>query len=96
MLLVVVLLFLLAAGREGSSSIADESDDVLDRSKYGFVISRRPDSGDPNGAGRPNWPRYEAKGDQILDFANDGAKAGPDPWKARLDLVEQAADARKP
>ncbi|MCX7586382.1 carboxylesterase/lipase family protein [Phenylobacterium sp. 58.2.17] len=53
-------------------------------------------SGDPNGAGRPNWPRYEAKGDQILDFANDGAKAGPDPWKARLDLVEQAADARKP
>lgn len=53
-------------------------------------------SGDPNGAGRPNWPRYEAKGDQILDFANDGAKAGPDPWKARLDLVEQAADAGKP
>ncbi|MGH6997802.1 MAG: carboxylesterase family protein, partial [Phenylobacterium sp.] len=53
-------------------------------------------SGDPNGQGRPHWPAYEAKGDQILDFANDGAKAGADPWKARLDLVAQAADAKKP
>jgi para-nitrobenzyl esterase len=53
-------------------------------------------TGDPNGAGRPAWPRYDAKGDQILDFTNDGAKAGADPWKARLDLVEAAADAKRP
>lgn len=53
-------------------------------------------SGDPNGQGRPHWPAYDATGDQILDFANDGAKAGADPWKARLDLVEHAADAKKP
>ena len=49
-------------------------------------------TGDPNGGGRPAWPRYEPAGDQILDFANDGARAGADPWKLRLDLVERAAD----
>lgn len=51
-------------------------------------------TGNPNGTGRPDWPRYEPAGDQILDFANDGAKAGADPWKARLDLVEQAAGGK--
>jgi para-nitrobenzyl esterase len=51
-------------------------------------------TGNPNGNGRPDWPLYEPAGDQILDFANDGAKAGPDPWKARLDLVEQAAGGK--
>ena len=51
-------------------------------------------TGNPNGAGRPDWPLYEPAGDQILDFANDGAQAGADPWKARLDLVEQAAGGK--
>lgn len=53
-------------------------------------------TGDPNGGGRPNWPVYDAAGDRILDFANDGASAKADPWKARLDLTQQAADAPKP
>lgn len=51
-------------------------------------------TGDPNGGDRPASPRYELPGDQILDFANDGAKAQADPWKARLDLIEQVADAK--
>jgi para-nitrobenzyl esterase len=50
-------------------------------------------SRDPNAGGRPRtkWPAYAADSDTILDFTNDGAVAGPDPWKARLDLVEKIA-----
>jgi para-nitrobenzyl esterase len=53
-------------------------------------------TGDPNGAGLPTWPVYDAAGDQILDFANDGVSAKTDPWKARLDLTQQVADSAKP
>jgi para-nitrobenzyl esterase len=51
-------------------------------------------TGDPNGQGRPTWPAYDLAGDQILDFANDGAKAMADPWKARLDLIEHTANGK--
>lgn len=48
--------------------------------------------GDPNGPGLPAWPRYEAKGDKLLDVRPDGAFVGEaDPWRARLDLAERAA-----
>jgi para-nitrobenzyl esterase len=39
--------------------------------------------GEPEG-----WPPEEA--DRIMIFAVDGPVAGPDPWAARLDLVEEA------
>ncbi len=29
-------------------------------------------TGDPNGGALPRWPRYDAKGDVIMDFATDG------------------------
>jgi para-nitrobenzyl esterase len=48
-------------------------------------------TGNPNGDGRPVWPACEPKGDGLLDFAVAGPKAGPDPWKARLDLIEALA-----
>jgi para-nitrobenzyl esterase len=51
-------------------------------------------TGDPNGPGRPNWPRYDAAKDVLLNFAESGPVAGPDPWKARLDLLEAVADAK--
>lgn len=44
--------------------------------------------GKPAVAGQPDWPRFDAGSDTILDFANDGAKVGADPLKARLDLVQ--------
>jgi len=50
-------------------------------------------TGDPNGGGLPGWPAYTAAKDEILDFTLAGPVAGPDPWKARLDLLEKAASA---
>ncbi len=50
-------------------------------------------AGDTNGEGRPRWPAYSEKNDVILEFATTGPAAKPDPWKARLDLVEKAAAA---
>jgi para-nitrobenzyl esterase len=52
-------------------------------------------TGDPNGPGRPAWPACKGACDTLLDFTNDGPKAGPDPWTARLDLTAGAADAAR-
>jgi len=48
-------------------------------------------TGNPNGGGLPTWPAYKADSDQILDFTLSGPMAKPDPWKSRLDLIEQLA-----
>ena len=49
--------------------------------------------GDPNGDGRPVWPRYNAKSDVLMNFTDAGPKAMPDPWKLRLDAVESGAES---
>jgi para-nitrobenzyl esterase len=45
-------------------------------------------TGNPNGAGRPNWPAYNANDDQLMNFTNGGPVAEHDAWKSRLDLTE--------
>jgi para-nitrobenzyl esterase len=52
-------------------------------------------SGKPEVAGQPPWPPYDAKSDTIMDFTNNGAVVGPDPWKSRLDLVESFSESRQ-
>ena len=52
-------------------------------------------TGNPNGKGLPEWPAYSPKTDQIMDFTFTGPVAGPDPWKARLDLAEKVAEQKK-
>jgi para-nitrobenzyl esterase len=51
-------------------------------------------TGDPNGGGRPEWPRYNPAVDRILHFTNSGVIVVTDPLKARLDLVEVVYIAR--
>jgi para-nitrobenzyl esterase len=48
-------------------------------------------TGNPNGAGLPDWPTYNPQSDMLMDFALDGPAAKPDPWRDRLDLVERVA-----
>jgi para-nitrobenzyl esterase len=50
-------------------------------------------SGQPNGPTLPIWPRFEPIQSELMIFTRDsGAVAQQDPWKDRLDLVEQVAD----
>ena len=48
-------------------------------------------TGDPNGAGLPQWPVYKPEEDVVMDFSLDGPKSKADPWKGRLDLIEKLA-----
>jgi para-nitrobenzyl esterase len=47
-------------------------------------------TGDPNGPGRPAWPRYDAAHDRLIDFTNDGPVAKVTPDAASLDAIAAA------
>ncbi|MFP5230143.1 MAG: carboxylesterase/lipase family protein [Acidobacteriota bacterium] len=48
-------------------------------------------TGDPNGTGLPNWPKYSAATDELMNFTENGPVGEADPWKQRLNLAEQLA-----
>ena len=52
-------------------------------------------TGKPEVAGQPVWPAYDSQADSIMNFTNTGPVAGPDPWKARLDLAETVSESKQ-
>ena len=50
-------------------------------------------AGDPNGGGRPAWPRYLAAADRLLDFTNDGPAAIKAPYQERLTAIGSLYDS---
>jgi para-nitrobenzyl esterase len=49
-------------------------------------------TGDPNGEGRPNWPRHDPRVDRLVNFTNAGAVVERDPIKDRLDFWQRMRD----
>lgn len=47
-------------------------------------------TGDPNGGERPVWPAFATGSQEILEFANDGAKATTIPRRGGLDALSAA------
>jgi para-nitrobenzyl esterase len=53
-------------------------------------------TGNPNGKGVPNWPRYDTRKEEIMDVDLNGkVQSRPDPRKARLDVIEKAFKQRE-
>jgi para-nitrobenzyl esterase len=75
----------------GEAATAEDEATAANANAYWTDFAK---TGDPNGGGRPRWPAYTAEKDELLDFTLAGPVAKPDPWKARLDLIEKAAAAR--
>jgi para-nitrobenzyl esterase len=70
-------------------------DQAVSRMAQGYWVNFAR-TGDPNGAGLPSWPRYDPAKDLIFYFHPDGsASAVPDPWKARLDVMNLATESGK-
>jgi para-nitrobenzyl esterase len=76
------------AARYGKELTADDAAMARATQAYWVAFAK---TGKPEVAGQPAWPAYDARTDRILDFTNDGVVAGPDPWRARLDLAEGLA-----
>jgi len=52
-------------------------------------------AGDPNGSGLAPWPAFDLSSQPVMEFTSDGAVGGPDPWRARLDVTQAAAEAAR-
>ncbi len=53
-------------------------------------------TGDPSTGNTPAWPQYTPATDMLMDFTEKGPVAGPDPWKARLDVTSAYVSSSAP
>jgi para-nitrobenzyl esterase len=65
-----------------------QADEAVARTIHAYWVAFAK-TGDPNGAGRPNWPAYNPERDLLADFTEKGVVVQPDPLRARLDVMEQ-------
>jgi para-nitrobenzyl esterase len=77
------------SARYGKDTTAADEAAAQTMHKYWVAFAK---TGRPEPAGEPAWPAYDSKSDQIMNFTETGPVAGPDPWKARMDLAAAAAD----
>lgn len=70
----------------------DANDEAQAKAMSGYWVSFAK-TGDPNGAGRPAWPRYDRARDQILDFTNDGPAVIATPGRRSIDSIAAAYQA---
>ena len=52
-------------------------------------------TGKPEVPGQPAWPAYDPQTDPIMNLTNTGPVAGPDPWRARLDLAQSVSESKQ-
>ena len=79
-------------GRNGAAVDPKDKEVAKMMNNYWTNFAR---TGDPNGNGLPKWPVYDSVRNEILEFQTDGSAAGkPDPKKARLDVMEKAAEKK--
>jgi para-nitrobenzyl esterase len=63
-----------------------ENDQAQSRAMIGYWTDFAK-TGDPNGAGRPAWPRYSGAEDRLLDFTDDGPVVKTPPDRPALDAL---------
>lgn len=83
----------LPAALVGESAVTDADRAMADLASAYWVSFAK--TGDPNGDGRPHWPRHDPKADRIANFTGAGMVAGPDPLKPRLDLWKAVWDRQQ-
>jgi para-nitrobenzyl esterase len=65
-------------------TVANDETQAAAMSAYWVAFAK---TGDPNGGGRPAWPRYAPAAGDILEFTNDGPKAVKTPMGPALDAI---------
>jgi para-nitrobenzyl esterase len=84
----IPFVFNTVATKYGASLTAADAATARAANAYWSNFAR---TGDPNGAGLPDWPAYSPLQDVVMIFTPEGPQAFQDPWKARLDLTERLA-----
>lgn len=80
------------AAKYGKSLTA--SDAAAARAMHAYWVAFAK-TGKPEAPGLPAWPAYTPQSDSIMNFANTGPVAGPDPWKGRLDLAQAVSESKQ-
>ncbi len=69
--------------------------DLAAANAFNTYIANFVKTGNPNGAGLLDWPRFDPAHYDVMDFTLDeGPQFGPDPRASKIQLVEKAIDAQ--